>query len=389
MKFIFGAMVCLVLLFSVGAHATAYTVKRGDTLASVARSHYGEPVFGPKGTINKIYRLNPWAKTKPALEPGQMIVLETKSGETKVGPGPSAPESATESEAASEEKPSSRATVTVTPAPSQLSTELPPESKSEVEKPVALRPAEPSAAAEHAAAPERHEEPKGESKGEQKNEEEAGPRSEFAVIGSYTQIQKSATDVATGTNYTLSSSPAYALELAWDKGWNNSFSTVASYTFTQISSNETSNLTGSKVIDNMTLGMAELALLNRVAKRFRIGLGVAYGDHIFVENFVATPVDPSIYKLAFFNPFLMAEWTAFENESFESALEVKADSLPAQVGNGHDLTSGYAISAEVSLAEKFKHWTALYAVKYETENQTRTDSNETSTRWDFRIGALF
>ncbi|MBC7372190.1 MAG: LysM peptidoglycan-binding domain-containing protein, partial [Bdellovibrionaceae bacterium] len=65
------------------AEAKTYVLKKGETLASVARSYYGEPVFGPKGSILKIYKLNAWAKTNPSLvQPGQEVILEDKENKT-------------------------------------------------------------------------------------------------------------------------------------------------------------------------------------------------------------------------------------------------------------------------------------------------------------------
>lgn len=81
-KIIVGSFFSL-LFFSNSGFAKIHILKKGETLASVARAYYGEPVFGPRGSILKIYIMNPTLKLNPNLvEPGFKVVLEDKVTET-------------------------------------------------------------------------------------------------------------------------------------------------------------------------------------------------------------------------------------------------------------------------------------------------------------------
>jgi hypothetical protein len=380
-------IVGLLLFFTVESFASTYTVKKGDTVASIARANYGEPVFGPRGTINKVYKLNPSTKMNAALEPGQKIILED-SKPSKVEAAVAAPVIAV---------PAAVEPVAVEPVvESPIVDDAIQAAREQAAKIKAALEAEPKITEKKAkslplevpAPPMKENVTLREVREESACHDEL-PRSYFSVIPSYSLINKAAKDVASGTSYSLNSNLAVSAELGWDHWWTHSFSTVLTYSFTQLSSQETSDLTGSKVISNMLLSEAEFALLNRVATHLRVGLGLTYADHIFIENFTAVPVDPSIYKIAFLSPFAMAEWTAYESERFEGLVNFKAEALPAQVGHGHDLTSGYEFKGQLSLLQKFETWALLYGASYSTENQTRTDSEETSTALSLKVGALF
>jgi hypothetical protein len=363
----YSTKTCLALLgflFVASAQAMEYVVKKGDTFASIARAHYGEPVFGPQGTINKIYNMNRWANAKVTLEPGQTIILEDKK------------------------KPSQDVAFTpnVLPEPEHA-----PESKGETE------PAEPPKTVIHnepiapIAAKEdqtSHDTPMPQAAHISQSAEEL-PRNYFSVIPSYSQIQQSATETATGISYSINSNSAYGVELGWDHWWNTSFSTVLTYSILQMSSNEKGDGSSSPVIDNLSLTHTELALLNRLGHVVRLGLGLAYGDHIFLEQFSDTPPSPKIYKTAFFNPFLSAEITAYETHRFELLGSAKISALPAQVGNGQDLRNGTEYFAQLALLQKLDKWSLLYGISYASEDQTRTDATETRTEWALKLGALF
>ena len=129
--------------------------------------------------------------------------------------------------------------------------------------------------------------------------------------------------------------------------------------------------------------------MNRVVKPVRIGLGIAYGDHLFLENFSTRPSNPSIYRFAFWNPFIAAEITPFESEHYEFIINLKVAALPAQVGQGHDLKNGTEYFGQVALMQKLESWSLLYGVSYSNEDQTRIDASETREEWALRIGALF
>ena len=354
------------------AQADTYIVKKGDTLASVARTYYGEPVFGPRGTINKIYRLNSWAKAAGStLEPGQKITLEgnlaATSEKVAVEPIP-------EPEAFIPAPPIVQPPPAPTPQPPAVSAvlSLPPEEHAE------------RVEAHHETLPkplpreEHHYEPV---------EPHEHSRNYFSIIPSYSLVNQKAFDAASGNGYSLYAN-SFGAELGWDHWWSESFSTIFTYNISQISSQATSDLTGAKILDATTIREVELSLLNKVGP-LRLGLGAAYGDHLFLETVGNIPVDPTIYKTAFWNPFFMAELTAFESERFEWLLNVKVSALPAQVGKGHDLTSGTELFGEISLLQKFEHWALTYGVSYSTEDQTRTDASETRTETAVKFGVLF
>jgi LysM repeat protein len=366
-----SSIACVFLFAGISAQAKTYVVKKGETLASVARSYYGEPVFGPKGSINKIYKMNPWAKSSVVLKPGQELVLEDKavtqapSQEEAQEPAPPpppihapAPLPAPEEKAVemSENKPAPP------PPPPPMTPPPPPR-----EEPLPPPPHPPVERAEH----------------------EDLPRNYISIIPSYSQVNQTATETASGASFTLDRTQTYGAELGWDHWWNPSFSTLLTYSLTQIKSTSVSPATGMNILDSTNLNRAELALLNRVMPRLRLGFGAAYGDHLFLETLGATPQDPTIYKTAFWNPFVAAEITAVEREAWELLLNLKVSALPAQVGSGHDLKSGTEYFGQLSLLQKFNTWAMTYGISYGSEDQTRSDASETRTETAFKIGVLF
>src|SRR6185369_5129952 len=111
------------------------------------------------------------------------------------------------------------------------------------------------------------------------------------------------------------------------------------YAFTEFTSKESSEVTGGKIISNVNLNNTELQLLNRVVRWMRIGLGAAYGDHIFLEGFSGTPSNPQVYKMSYLNPLVAAEIKPYTTDNFEWLINLKISPLPAQVGFGHDVTT--------------------------------------------------
>jgi hypothetical protein len=372
----------IVLLFMAGSlsHAETYVVKKGDSLASIARARYGEPVFGRGGTIKKIYKLNSWAKPDVPLEPGQKVELEDKAGQEAA---PVAKDSAIEPA----ESPTLLSPVVITEDRSKTVTPeqhaaqqmdmsphgpLPEESKPPlVFKDVPVAAAEP------------HHEVAGVA------EHEEMPRNYFSIIPSYSFITQSASENDSGASFTMHSGPAWGAELGWDHWWNDSFSTILTYAITQFTSKETADATGEKVLKNANLNQTELALLNRVVRWMRIGAGAAYGDHIFLESLDGIPQNPQVYKLSYFNPFLMAEITPMESAKYELILNFKVSELPAQVGLGHDVNTGTEYFGEVAFQQKLSRFSMLYGVSCSTENQTRTDGKESRSETALRVGVLF
>ncbi|MBC7370438.1 MAG: LysM peptidoglycan-binding domain-containing protein [Bdellovibrionaceae bacterium] len=339
------------------AEAKTYVLKKGETLASVARSYYGEPVFGPKGSILKIYKLNAWAKTNPSLvQPGQEVILEDKENKT-----------VQESVAAIQAVAETHAPAEAPPLPPPL---VPP---IEVAHAPALPPPPPAAPALPPHMPEHH-----------------LPNSYFSIIPSYSQIKQTATEDASGASYKLESSSAYGLELAWDHWWNPSFSTIFSYSGTQLKSDAVNAVSGAPVLDTTTLYRGEIIFLNRILPSLRFGFGASYGDHIFLENIGGTPVDPLIIKSSFWNPLAMAEWSAYEGEHFEVLLNAKASALPAQLTvSSRGLKNGMEYVAQFSLLQKLESVSILYGVSYSTDDQSLKAASETRTETAAKIGLLF
>lgn len=392
-RFLKISVVASCFSFCVFAQAETYTVKKGDTLANIARSHYGEPVFGPKGTIKKIYKLNSWAKSNPSLEPGQKIELEgTKKeiNEPEVKMIPATPKT----------PPVAAPAPAITPPPvEQL---MPPAERAAHE--MDLKPKGPLSEEKAPAAKEEPSaglqmviketpEPPGESEHSESTAEHEGPHNYFSITPSYSFITQSATENATNDNFTMHSNPAWGVELGWDHWWNNTFSTVLTYAFTQMTSKETSDISGNKVMKGANLNRTELALLNRVVHWMRLGAGAAYGDHIFLEDFAVTPakpeLNPQVYKMSYFNAFLMAEITAHESERYEWLVNLKISELPAQVGFGHDVNNGVEWFGQVAMMQKFNRFSMFYGLSYATENQTRTDAKETRTETALKVGVFF
>ncbi|MGZ3722515.1 MAG: LysM peptidoglycan-binding domain-containing protein [Bdellovibrionales bacterium] len=360
--------VCSVSLFlfaGVIAKAETYTVKKGDTLASIARTRYGEPVFGPKGTIKKIYKMNPSLKANIPLEKGQKIKLESKIADfpaeqvlpLKAAPVTEAPEVPT--------PPLDTASYLNAAQKAAHEKDLKPE-VTEAHEPV------------HEAVHEKAE----------KNDEEHS-HNYFSFIASYSLIAQTATESVSGESFAMHSNPAVNAEIGWDHWWNDSFSTLLTYSATQISSKESSDQTGEKILKNVNLNRTEFALLNRVVRWMRFGAGAAYGDHIFLESFTGTFKNPQVYKWSYLNPFITAEITPHESARFEWLVNLKISQLPAQTGLGHDIASGTEYFAQLACMQKLAKYSMLYGVSYSTEDQTRTDAKEKRNETALKIGVLF
>jgi phage tail protein X len=358
------------------AHAKTYVLKKGDTLASVARRYYGEPVFGTRGTLKKIYKLNPWARTTGSIvEPGQTLILEDLSSEkstrkAEVEKAPIVEKSLSESG----ESPVKEVGSKPLEAPKEQP-ENQPEEKLKNE-PVEAHSIESSA---------HHEAEKTSSDEEQAHHFK---KDEYSLLPLYSLVNQTVTDAASNISYTLNAN-SYGAEFGWAHHWSESFSSVLTYAYSQISSSAVNNATGSSVLNSLTLNRFELALLNQLSSRIKFGLGLAYNDHLFLESFSATPANPSIYKSTFLNPFLNAEIMAYECEKLELLFNLKVGSLPAQNGQGHDLSSGTEFSAELAALEKFKSFALVYSLSYSTEDQTRVDAREIRNETMLKIGFVF
>ena len=75
----------LISISTIPLLAKDHSLKKGETLATLARTYYGEPVFGPKGSLKKILALNPQLKGNPnAVEPGQVIHIDDNLPAVKI-----------------------------------------------------------------------------------------------------------------------------------------------------------------------------------------------------------------------------------------------------------------------------------------------------------------
>ena len=369
MSFRIKAIVASALFFgSISVSAKIYVLQKGDTLASVARSNYGEPVFGPKGSISKIYKLNAWAKKNPSsVQPGQEVILEDQQPKT-------VKESVAAIQAVAEKQAPEAESLAPPPTPPEA---IPPVEVSQP-APTLMPPPRQPPEVSHASPPlpmkEAHE----------------LPHSYFAIIPSYSQIKQTATDEASGASYTLNSSSAYGLELAWDHWWNPSFSTVFSYAGLQMKSGAMNDVTGTSVIETLTLYRGEIIFLNQILNRLRFGFGASYADHIYLENIASSPVDPVIIKSSFWNPLVMAEWTAYHGDRFEVLFNLKAAAMPAQLYVGpHGLKNGMEYFAQLSFLQKLEKVSILYGLSYSTDNQSLKGATETRTETAGKIGLLF
>ena len=401
----FFSILAAITLVAIQAQADSYTVQKGDTLASIARKHFGEPVFGPRGTLKKLLELNPALKANNPLEPGQTVELSVHK-ETHAEAAPVVGHAVEHSTGHSTEHAVEHAVEHPAPVMSAAMAAAVTSIKSEESAHPAAAANESAAIheahAEHEASAA-HQPPKAldtfdvvkkphgteEVFGQHQGHESAESHNYFTIIASDSMVTQKATELASGTSYTAHSRTAYGIELGWDHWWNESFSTVLTYAVNHLESKESSSATGELVFNKNSLNMVELALFNRVGHSTRLGLGAAYGDHLFLENFAAVPADPQGYIITFLNPFLAAEITLSESHKWEWMANLKVAALPAQVGFGHDVSSGTEYFAQIGCLQKFSRRAVLYALSYATEDQTRTDATETRSEVALHLGMFF
>jgi hypothetical protein len=70
-------LVSLLCLLSMSlASASDYTIKKGDTLSKIALLSFGNPVYGRKGSLAKVLKMNPHIKNMHRIWSGQHLNLE-------------------------------------------------------------------------------------------------------------------------------------------------------------------------------------------------------------------------------------------------------------------------------------------------------------------------
>ncbi len=391
-------MTLALTFFSLSGFAKTHILKKGETLASVAREYYGEPVWGPKGNINRIYKLNPWALSNPNLvEPGQAVIIDDDSAsavpapvvrteplkeavvlppieEMKRDPHPSMAENKPEAEVvlAPPQAPPAAEPVTIA--------EPPPE------PPKPAEPVQPAMVIAPTPVPEKSPEPAVATAAPVSIEK---PKSYFIIAPSMTTSKISVSNDPNTISYDLNSSSTYGVTLGWDHWWTRSFSTWLSYSMAQFKSTAINDTTAATFADSVSTSSWEFALLNRLGGFARFGLGVAQGTHLFVEDFSTSPANQSIYKATFWNPFLMAEIRLLRLPSMDFLLNLKAAPLPADVGHDHDLKSGNEYTAKFSVLRKLGNAAFSVGVSYLQNDQARMATLQTRKDTTLEVGFFF
>jgi hypothetical protein len=344
------------------AQAKTHVIQKGETLASIARAYFGEPVFGPKGSLNKIYKMNPWAKNNPSLvEPGQIVILDKE---------PQLPKAAAVVEASKGKPEVIVEDLTIKAVPEKI----PPIT---TEATTVEMPIEPVANLTPASSPAIFE------------SEIHQNKNHFYVIPYLSQIKHTASNDTSGLSYSLSSSSAYGLEAGWDHWWNESFATILSVSTVQLKTTAVSELTGLNILESATLNQGELLLMNKVHPKLRIGLGIAQGNHLFLEDFSSSPADPRIYRSTSLGGLAAIHFKFFEGTHFRLIAELKAAFWPPKIIQGHDLKTGTEYFGQLFLIQKLRSWEMLYGMSSSTNNQSRSDGTETRTETAFKLGFIF
>jgi len=371
-----------VLLFSsLLSFAKTHTLKKGETLASVARMYYGEPAFGPKGTLNKIYKLNPGLKTNPnAVEPGIQIVLEDgtekktikkniikmdfkeEAAGLKVAelPAPSAKDVAIEAPVAPEEPPPLTRVESEPPPPTPVAETLPPPQEAPVkaEKPAPV------------------------------TEEVSARKSHFLLIPSSTQTKVASTRENTASTLDFNSSSGFGGKVGWDQTWSTSFSTLLTYEFKQLKSDVTSSVTGNKVIDSVDLFRYDLAFFNSIGRRSKMGFGLTYVKDFFIEINESTG-DATSLTHEMSAPFIAADFYLGSIGKSKLHGSAKITALGADLGS-HNIKKSYASQVGFAFERpmgKSVHWTA--GLFYEVNNQALQHMTQKREDTSIELGFIF
>lgn len=381
-----SVFIATAILFSLFAQAKTHVLKKGETLANVARMYYGEPVWGPKGSIKKIYKLNPWALSSPNLvEPGQSVVIDDDSASAV--PAPVIKAEAIPIETVGPVVTSESAATII-----KETTPLPPieslkkteplvvahEEPAKVETPSVSAPVPPAPPTE----PIIIEKP-------EILQQVSGPKSAFFISPVFTTSKIKVNDVANTTSYDLSSNSTYGVKLGWDHWWTKSFSTIFSYTAGQMKSTALNDTTGNTFADSMTTSSFDLLFLNKLGNWGRFGLGAAYSTFLFIENFTGTPANPEIYKVSYWHPLLNLQLNLFSVADTEFLLDLQASPLPADVGHDHDLMTGAEYVARLGLIHSLGSYAASLGVSYLENSQSRLATQQSRKDTIFDIGVRF
>lgn len=70
-----ASLTLLAFLLQTPAWAKTYNVKKGDTLSHIAAREFGRPIYGPKGSLQKLLQKNPEINNPDRIRPAQVIRL--------------------------------------------------------------------------------------------------------------------------------------------------------------------------------------------------------------------------------------------------------------------------------------------------------------------------
>lgn len=379
--------------------AKTHTLKKGETLASVARKYYGEPVFGAKGTLKKLYKLNPWAEKNPnSVEPGKEIVIDGEPKEEKIvlAPPVSAP-------APTVPVPPAMTTATTPPAPPAPSGPVVDANAIAAEEKKAWDQKKiEDANAAAAKAQEKQAEPVQcppvapvEATSQMKNETADkltfAQANKFFVTPFYSSSSVSSKNPTSDVSYDLKSSGSYGARLGWDHRFNKSFSMIVEASTQIWDSGAANTTTAGKVADKINLYKAEVALLNNIGDHSRFGIGFQYGTHMFIENYDATPANETAVTFTGLDPVVMAEFALYDSSSWEIPLEIKWSPLGAKIGKGvaGGINPGNEFLGRLSLVQKNMNSSIIYGLSYMTNDQSEKDRSQKRSDLNVELGMVF
>lgn len=386
--------------------AKTHTLKKGETLASVARKYYGEPVFGPNGTLKKLYKLNPWAEQSPNLvSTGKEIVVD---GETPIEKTAKvAPQIPPTTPVVVPVPPTGTSAVTPpTPPPVlDVSAIVVEEKKAWDQKKIEDANAAAALAkvdekkSEMTCPPATAEAPKCEDCAKMASQIKNAPperltfaqANEFFIVPYYSISKIALTNSGTGLSYNLGTSTSYGARLGWDHKFNTTFSMLLEANTQVWNSGATNTTTAATIADKINLYRGELALLNNIGEHSRFGIGFSYGNKIFIENFDATPANETAVTFTGLDPVVMAEFSLFDSPSFAMPLTLKWSPLAADVDKGvaGGLKAGNEITARLMFVHKLMDNQVTYGLTYLSNDQAEKDRTQKRTDTNVEFGMVF
>ena len=174
-----------------------------------------------------------------------------------------------------------------------------------------------------------------------------------------------------------------------DKTWNSHFSTLLSAEYKAYKSDAKSAVTGASVIDSADLFHVDLALLNKVGHASRMGLGLSYGQDIFIAIDPASTIPTSflIFELA---PFLLGDFCLREMNKAELRGQVKVTYHSGEAETAHDTKKGYSVLVGMSFERVFHKSTAwTLGLSFESSDQARVGMTQKRSDANMELGLSF